>query len=976
MGTTQFMNAKLASEKPIFTRAKINHIPPHPVLQLLATNKRIVLVLANRSIQRVDQQHEIEHIDLTKFMEGKFKVHSAHLDPSGNHLFVSLKSSDHESLPDVIYIPPKQTQQQTKPRMSTKIRGHLITAVGWNQFNNSLTSTGPILMGTTRGLIFETEISTESTMFSTGGIEKQWKQLYDLGKGGQANAITGLEYHRVPNSKRYFIFVTTSLRLYQFQGVVTGDPETERPLLTHVFNEYLHTPDQYLEMPNSLKYSTLSFYYQPKDVGKLAAKFPLYPLNFGWMTSEGIFNGKINPFEDGEKFTKNCQLISFQNRETPLGFILTEFHAVIAFANHVEGICLLNEQVVFEDELDSIIRGIARDPVTGTIYVFSDYSVHKYNLDHEDKHIWKVFLEKGNFEKSLKYCYNDEKKMDEVWTKQASDLFNQENYVESAKTYAKTRGSDFESVALKFLLIDKSDALLHYLKRRLELVKSAEKTQLTMIIVWLVEIYLNKMGSKSNAPKQTTDLTDGDIEAVAEAFDDQTSEDLLSMMSIPKVKDCINQNRSTFYSLLSSHGDKTNLIKFANIMNDHDRVIRYHLQDKEFEPVLTVLEEQLKRGKPQLFYQYGPKLMQTIPRRFVDSLMSKGAILSPLKLIPSLLVNARTDQELEAIRYLEYCVEQLENKDPPVHNYLLSLYIKHQPEAVWPYFQRFKGSENIKYDVKYALRLCCERADMHREAVYLFCVLGHLEEAVTVALEQLTLDDAKKCLDFAGDNDEIKRKVWLMIAKHVVKNENDIKQAMACLQECNGLVKVEDILPFFPNFVTIDHFKDAICDSLQEYSTHIQELKDEMEEAYGSAERIRKDMSSHKGKYTFVRATDKCCMCANHLMARPFHLFPSCGHKFHTDCLTEAVKPHLSLARQRRLEELLQDLASRKNENDDVQSIDSKTLQLQSRKDELRAEVEDLIAGECIHCGDIMIKLIDKPFIEDSEFDAINREWL
>ena len=66
-------------------------------------------------------------------------------------------------------------------------------------------------------------------------------------------------------------------------------------------------------------------------------------------------------------------------------------------------------------------------------------------------------------------------------------------------------------------------------------------------------------------------FTDGDIEAVAEAFDDQTSEDLVSMMSIPKVKDCINQNRSTFYSLLSSHGDKTNLIKFANIMNDHDR---------------------------------------------------------------------------------------------------------------------------------------------------------------------------------------------------------------------------------------------------------------------------------------------------------------------------------------------------------------------------------------------------------------------
>ena len=38
---------------------------------------------------------------------------------------------------------------------------------------------------------------------------------------------------------------------------------------------------------------------------------------------------------------------------------------------------------------------------------------------------------------ALKYCYGDETKMDEVWTKQASDLFNQENYVESAKAYAK-----------------------------------------------------------------------------------------------------------------------------------------------------------------------------------------------------------------------------------------------------------------------------------------------------------------------------------------------------------------------------------------------------------------------------------------------------------------------------------------------------------------------------------------------------------
>ena len=131
---------------------------------------------------------------------------------------------------------------------------------------------------------------------------------------------------------------------------------------------------------------------------------------------------------------------------------------------------MLNEQVVYKDELDSVIKGISRDPVTGNIYVYSDYSVHKYTLDHEDKHVWKIFLEKGDFESALKHCQGDEVKMDQVWSKQASQLFDQGQYVQAAKIYAKTRGGDFETVALKFLLIEQSEALLHYLKQRLELV--------------------------------------------------------------------------------------------------------------------------------------------------------------------------------------------------------------------------------------------------------------------------------------------------------------------------------------------------------------------------------------------------------------------------------------------------------------------------------------------------------------------------
>ncbi|RZF34593.1 hypothetical protein LSTR_LSTR016187 [Laodelphax striatellus] len=70
---------------------------------------------------------------------------------------------------------------------------------------------------------------------------------------------------------------------------------------------------------------------------------------------------------------------------------------------------------------------------------------------------------------------------------------------------------------------------------------------------------------------------------------------------------------------------------------------------------------------------------------------------------------------------------------------------------------------------------------------------------------------------------------------------------MQFLQRCE-LLKIEDILPFFSDFVTIDHFKDAICSSLQEYNQHIQDLKDEIEDTTKSAEVLRKEIQDFRKK--------------------------------------------------------------------------------------------------------------------------------
>jgi len=71
---------------------------------------------------------------------------------------------------------------------------------------------------------------------------------------------------------------------------------------------------------------------------------------------------------------------------------------------------------------------------------------------------------------------------------------------------------------------------------------------------------------------------------------------------------------------------------------------------------------------------------------------------------------------------------------------------------------------------------------------------------------------------------------------------------MEFLQEC-PLLKIEDILPFFPDFVTIDNFKDAICTSLAEYNRHIDALRTEMDDATASAREIRAEINGFRDRY-------------------------------------------------------------------------------------------------------------------------------
>lgn len=61
--------------------------------------------------------------------------------------------------------------------------------------------------------------------------------MFDIGKNSKP-PITGIEFHKIPNSDKYVIIVTTLMRIYQYIGAI-GNSE-EKPLLQQVFYRYLN----------------------------------------------------------------------------------------------------------------------------------------------------------------------------------------------------------------------------------------------------------------------------------------------------------------------------------------------------------------------------------------------------------------------------------------------------------------------------------------------------------------------------------------------------------------------------------------------------------------------------------------------------------------------------------------------------------------------------------------------------------------
>ncbi|OZJ06836.1 hypothetical protein BZG36_00188 [Bifiguratus adelaidae] len=961
-------------ETPIFSLDPVQFQFPARLAALAVSNEILIMALHNFHILRINlqQAHEVEDIEIPhKSSDGL--IHKIFFDPTGRHLIMTTDKGENYYL----------YQKWTRTKQLGKLKGLVIESVAWNKTAlNTSTSTKEILLGTRNGLIYETCLEASEDYLRNQ--ERYLRQVYSV--NDPSMSIFGLHFEQWPtNAKKYFVIAATATRIYQFVGNVNMSSADDRAVFDSLFNRYEQNPG-FQEFPGDLSYSELSFWGQHRELQGIVQ-------SFAWLIGPGIYTGNLvfgsqNP---GDSVISNPNLLPYPATvsendpeevisETPISLALTEFHLILLYKDRIRAINTLNDDVVYDEPINippgQEVKRIVVDTIKNTFWIYTDLTLHELTITHEDRDVWKIYLSKKQYDTALQYT-KDPAQRDKVLTMQANDYFEQGRWSMSAKYYAES-AVPFEEVVLKFVEKDERDALKVYLLTRLERLRKSDITQRTIIATWLVEIFLSKLNqSEENILSATSEADLSNFNEQKEEIEDEFRHFLDNYQS------CLH--KPTTFKLISSHGRTDELLYYATLIGDYDRVIAHWISTQEWDRALEVLGKQTNLD---LFYKFSPVLMANKPYETVNSWL-RQTNLNPRQLIPSLLkYDASKLPEgvtaNQAIRYLSQVVTSFNNTDPAIHNFLLTLYATQssKDESALLTFLKNEGRE-MHYNLDYALRLCSQN-DRVQSCVYIYSQMGLYEEAVNLALKHGDLELACINADKPDDDEPLRKKLWLNIAKNVIAEKKDIKTAMAFLKR-SELLQIADILPFFPDFVVIDDFKDEICAALEDYNVHIDELKADMDEATKSAENIRLDIRELRNRFAVIGAMEKCDICNTSLLTRQFYVFP-CQHSFHADCLINRVTQHLNTRQIRRLVDLQEQvskeikttaastqsrLASAAGTVKDVIFPSTHTVNgddsavFVARSEQLKEELDDIVAAECVLCGDAMIKSVDQPFIGD-----------
>ncbi|THH33502.1 hypothetical protein EUX98_g626 [Antrodiella citrinella] len=882
-----------APSLPLFALEKVQYTLPAPLIAVAVASDTLTMGLVNNSIVIIELSREEQVIQIPiPRKTTEMTIYKLFLDPSGRHLIVSSTQGENWYL----------YKGWKKPRLLKSFK-MIIESIAWNKAallgSTRSTSTREMLIGARNGTLYEAVLDAEEDFFKSQ--ERFFQPIFTL---PERPPVTGVkfDFFLPMDPKRVLVIVTTPSRIYQFVGNSEKRADDGTKTFAPVFASYRDTAPKILELPGNIDQSELHVF------SANAGQAHSLPKSLAWMTAPGIFHGSLNFESTSDDFIDGAQLLpypDFPDSDTesgpPASMALTEFHFMLLYKDRVMGISCLNEELVYEEILplkgNEAIRGITVDPIRKTYWVYTDQSLYELSVVNEDRDVWKTLLAKGKYDTALQYAKTATQR-DTVIAAQARAYFDEGRYFQAAQAYAQCSVT-FEEVTLKFLDASQRDALRSYLISRLERTKRTDVSQRVMLATWLVEFFLSKCNELDDLVASESASQDV-VNLHAERA--MVEEDLKQFLSTYKTV----LEPKTIYELIEGHGHTDMYLHFAGVIGDHERVAEHYVMEEEWTKAIDTLNSQRDL---ELYYRLASVLIYQAPKEMVDSWLRQPS-LDPLRLVPALLRLQHAPRDPlspnQAIRYLNHIIFEQRNTSPIIHNLIITFYTStSQSEDDGPLLRFLTSApsdpltDKPYYDLDYALRLC-KQAGRVQPCVHIYAKMGLWESSVDLALSKGDLELAKINADMPPEEDrQLRKRLWLKIARYVVQEQQDIKTAMQFLENTD-LLKVEDILPFFPDFVVIDDFKEEICTALEGYSAHIDSLKSDMDETTRNAEAIKQDIAALQKRFITLDVKEKCVVCEQALLTRQFYVFP-CHHTFHADCLIGLTKEYLPASSLRKI---------------------------------------------------------------------------
>ncbi|KAF4549379.1 Pep3-like protein [Elsinoe fawcettii] len=912
----------------------------------------LILALSSGRILRfdLDNSGDIDDIDLPKRPAEVGIIRKVFLDPSASHLIITT------TLGENFYL----HTQSRQPKSLSRLKGVQIECIAWNP-SLPTASTREILVGSTDGNVYETYIESSTEFYRRE--EKYFRNVYHSTDG----PITGLWADTSSGrSDVRRVVVATPSRLLQFvarPGRPGGDgSNVYQKLFENEAPQIRDSPGSQVVGPSEMRVS-------PDAPEGVAASD--YDRAFGWLTGQQVVTGVLadaghtdvakrtlsdaKPIPKAKFGSHKPESRARAGQEGIKAIMLTRFHVLALLGDRLVAVNRLDETVVYDQRIlkeGQNFLGLYADQQKNTFWLLTQREIFEIVVHDEARHIWKIMLSEQKFDLALKYALNADQK-DAVAIASGDHLVSRENYSEAAAVYGKS-SKPFEDVALTFIDKGENDALRKYLIVKIGQSRKSLSMQRIMIASWLVELYMVKLNALDDGISATSEATTGIVTAAK-------GEDLTQIRKefqdfVAKHKSDLDQK--TVYEIIGSHGREEELLHFASAIDDYEYVLSYWIQRERWQDAMSVLK---KQARPDIFYQYSSVLMEHVPVDFTE-VLTRQSDLDETKLIPALLNYNRTADvplnQNQAVRYLLYCINQQGSRISSIHNTLISIYGSHpttDESALLVYLQSQTAAHEQHYDADFALRLCINHKRV-RSAVHIYSTMSQFAAAIDLALKYDEVDIAADVADRPENDQVLRKKLWLKVAKKVMSQSKGISSAMEFLKRCDFL-RIEDLIPLFPDFIVIDDFKEEICDALEEYSRQIDNLRLEMDKSADTSQNIKNDIKALDQRYAIVEPGERCWICRLPLLMRQFFVFP-CQHSFHADCLGKAVMDMGPAGKGKRIKEL--------------QSEIGRGVVSGKKKERFIRELDGLVAGACVLCGEMAVKQIDQPFVTPADS---REEW-